>query len=207
MTLGLGALNWFDYVLAAVMIFSALIGMMRGLVREILSLLTWVAAFILAYIFTNDVAVLLVAYVKSQPISQIVGFFVIFVVVILVGSIINHIIGRIITFSGFSLSDAFFGLLFGAARGFLIALFIVFAVSQSSLSQYAWFNDSRLSYSMHDLSVLISEHIIQTSKDIVTGAQLPSIDLNKLKSKATNGMQKTKKQIQNAASQHAGVQY
>lgn len=175
------ALNWFDYTLLIVVVISAIFGMVRGFVREILSLLTWVLAFVAAYFFTDRVALVILPHVKSETVAQLTAFFSLFVLVLIVGALINYIIGRIVTFSGYSLSDAFFGIIFGAARGFLIALFVIFAIASSPLSAQAWFNASMLNYHFNDLSQLISQHVITATKEVVNGSPVSKNTMSSIK--------------------------
>ena len=51
-------MNWLDGIILAILALSVLIGLMRGLVAEVLSLATWIAAFWMAAVFGPDVAAL-----------------------------------------------------------------------------------------------------------------------------------------------------
>lgn len=173
--MSLAHLNWFDYALLFVILVSAIIGMIRGLVREILSLLTWVLAFVVGFLFADQVAVWLSPYITSQPVAQVTSFFILFVLVLIIGAIVNYIIGRIVAFSGFTLTDAFFGLIFGGLRGLLIALFVVFIVSNTQFQAQKWYNDSRMTYWLHDASMMISNHVIHLSKKLMDHKLIKSL--------------------------------
>ena len=64
----------FDYVALSIIAASVVISLMRGLVREILSLLAWIAAFVVATIWAREMAALLPAAIPGESLRLILGF-------------------------------------------------------------------------------------------------------------------------------------
>src|SRR5205085_9070962 len=63
-------MNWFDYLLLIILILSILGGFGRGFIREILSLLTWIAAFIIATLFSHTLAAV---FTSSASVQNVIG--------------------------------------------------------------------------------------------------------------------------------------
>ena len=128
--------NWFDYVLVFIVVASAAIGFFRGVAREIISLLTWVVAFLAGILFSDILALALEPFIKSQTVAQLTSFVLLFVAVLIIGFLINYLVGLFIGSSGHSVGSRLFGLIFGIAKGGLIILFVIFIISNTKLQEY-----------------------------------------------------------------------
>lgn len=153
--------NWFDYVLVFIVVASAFIGFIRGAAREIISLLTWVVAFLAGILFSDILALALEPFIKSQTIAQLVSFILLFVVVLIIGFLINYLVGFVLGSSGHSFGSRFFGFIFGIARAGLMILFVIFIISNTKLQEYSFFTASQFSYWFQDTSVWISGRVIK----------------------------------------------
>lgn len=137
--------NWVDWVIVAIVILSGLMSLARGFVKEALSLVVWVAAFVSAYYFSDRVSPLLVEELPSPSLRYLVSFAGLFVSVLLLGAVVNFIIGQLIKATGLSGTDRLLGMMFGFTRGVLIALAIlVFAPKLLPVDQEAWWRQSVL---------------------------------------------------------------
>lgn len=142
--------NWIDYVILGILFASILAGLLRGLIKEIFSLLTWIAAFVISSMYTTKVASTFSHHASpeqtvdaaKQSISLIalgVSFIGIFIAVLLAGSLISYIITRAVEGPGISFVNRFLGALFGLGRGVLLILFIMFLVELTPLeNQNEW---------------------------------------------------------------------
>jgi membrane protein required for colicin V production len=158
--------NWFDYCLVAIIFLSLLLGIKRGFLREIISLMTWIAAFFVAIIFASDVTVYLSQYMKSEFLASLTSFLSLFIVTLIVGAIINYIVTRLVQKAGLTVADRLFGAVFGGCRGVMIVLFVVFLLSNTDLQNSTWYQKSQLTYSLQGASSWIQERAIEVAQTV-----------------------------------------
>ena len=137
-------MNWTDVVILGVLALSVLIGLFRGLVAEILSLVIWVAAFWATWAFGPIVAAQLQHAIKLPSLRNSVAYGICFVTVLILGAIIRFMVKRLIWSSGLSGIDRMFGMVFGFARGALIVTVLVFLVGMTGLTREPWWKESAL---------------------------------------------------------------
>jgi len=128
-------MNSLDYVIVAVIAISALVGLLRGFVRETVSLLAWLAAFWLAVAYSEAVAVHLSRFIAAPAVRFGVAFVVIFLGVLIAGMIVNYILASLLKKAGVRTSDRILGGLFGTARGLVAVGLVVVLVELTPLVQ------------------------------------------------------------------------
>ncbi|WP_310619913.1 CvpA family protein [Flexibacterium corallicola] len=111
-----------DGILLVIMFISAILAMIRGFVREVLSIASWLAAAVAAYYFYGDLVPLLSQYISSETIATAVSVALIFLVTLLVVSYITMRISDFVLDSRIGALDRSMGFVFGAARGFLLVV-------------------------------------------------------------------------------------
>ncbi len=113
-----------DIAIIALVFLSAVIGVFRGFVREVLSFISWVAAFYVAWIFRGEVASYLTS-IEPEFLRNAVAVFLIFITVLIAFSLFNYVIIRLMNSAGLSGTDRLLGVLFGIARGYLIVMILI----------------------------------------------------------------------------------
>jgi len=138
-------MNWVDWAIIAVLTVSTLISLWRGFAREALSLLGWVAAFILANLFADHLSPLLIKFIDNEPARYMAAFAVLFVGVLLLFNLLGIVVRQLIRLTGLSLLDRLLGTVFGFARGLIILLVVAFILRQlMPTSNQQGFNQSLL---------------------------------------------------------------
>ena len=136
--------NMLDYIFLGIIFISVIIGLVRGFVREAISLVTWFCAFIAALKFSPWVAELLHSAISHTMTRYIVAGFLIFVAVLIVGAIVSKLVHLLISVTGFGLFDRLLGFIFGAARGILSGAVILLLIGASPYQNADWVKQSQL---------------------------------------------------------------
>jgi membrane protein required for colicin V production len=135
----------FDYIVLFILISSVVISTMRGLVKEILSLVGWVAAFVVANAFGAKLAPMLPSVVPGEALRLIVAFIALFLGVRILMGLLALAIGALIEATGLSLADRGLGGLFGLGRGIVIVLAGVILCGMTSIPQQDFWKNALLS--------------------------------------------------------------
>jgi len=159
----LNALNWADYVLMAIILISALISIKRGFVKEVLSLVSWLLAFIIAFLFSERLAAMMTSWISTPSVRITVAMVGLFAMTLVVGAMINNLIADVLKKTGLTGTDRLFGVGFGLLRGFLMVMALLM-VSKSSFFLDDWWKHSVLiprfmlleSWSLQTLDVVVS---------------------------------------------------
>ncbi len=138
-------MNWADWTIVAILVLSALISIMRGFVKEALSLATWVAAILIAMIFSERLALLLVDHIDTPSLRELVAFALLFIATLLVGAMVNYLISALVRVTGLSGTDRLLGMCFGLARGVVIVMaLLILLPGMVPVNEDAWWHESRL---------------------------------------------------------------
>ena len=135
----------FDYLVLFVLICSVVISTMRGLVKEILSLLGWIVSFVIANAYGEALAPMLPDMIPGQTTRLIVAFVALFIGTKLLMSLLTMAIDATIKASGLTLADRGLGGLFGFARGAVIVLAVVLLCGMTALPQQPFWKEALLS--------------------------------------------------------------
>jgi len=122
---------------------SALLGAIRGMLTEVLSLLVWVAALWLTVAFGERVAAEFTG-IDTPLLRTLAGYGATFVIVIIVGNLLIWLLRAILRSAGLSAADRLLGFGFGAVRGYAIVLAVVVLVSFTPWSREPLWRESTL---------------------------------------------------------------
>lgn len=144
-----------DWVLLVVFLGSILIGAWRGLVFEVLSLVSWVLAFFAARLWGAQVGAWLPMQDMDEGLRTGAGFVITFIAAIFALGIVIWLIGKLLTVVGLRPFDRALGALFGAVRGLLLLVLIalVFLLTPMRESQI-WNTSVFAPYLVSAVSVL-----------------------------------------------------
>lgn len=145
--------NAIDYFILTVLGISVLAGLLRGLVKEVISLLTWIAAFFVSAYFSSSLAN---SFTSSQQVQSMlnstnggqhsasllslgVSYVALFVGTLLAGTLINYFISSAVETGGISFANRFLGGIFGLIRGILVIFVMTFLVQLTPVgAQPVW---------------------------------------------------------------------
>lgn len=128
----------FDYLVVFVIGCSVIISMMRGAVKEVLSLLSWIVAFFVASTYCDALAALLPETLPGTALRLICAFLALFIGVKILMSLLNGAISALVKASGLTFVDRWLGSFFGAARGALLVVAAVLLCAMTALPNQAF---------------------------------------------------------------------
>lgn len=131
-----------DWLFLAVLLLSLVIGAWRGLVFEVLSVLSWAVAFVLAQWFAPDAAGWLPMGNAAEPVRYAAGFVLVFVAAIFAGGLVAFLIKKLVAAVGLRPADRLLGAAFGLVRGVLLLLVVTVVVGMTPLHTAAWWQEA-----------------------------------------------------------------
>ncbi len=135
----------FDYIVLLVLVCSVLISTSRGLIKELLSLVSWVVAFVVANAYGAQLADLLPAVVPGVALRLMLAFVVLFIGVRMLMGLLTMALDAAVTASGLGLADRGLGSLFGVARGVFIVLVGVTVCGMTEIPRQPFWKNALLS--------------------------------------------------------------
>lgn len=136
------ALIWIDWVIITIVTISTLISLKRGFVREAMSLVIWVGAFIIARTFHPNMQALLAETVGNPTVRLVAAFGLLFVGTLIVGAVVNNALGRLVEATGLSATDRTLGMFFGLARGLMVVLVALALLRMTPVTGDIWWQES-----------------------------------------------------------------
>ncbi|AKZ65908.1 CvpA family protein [Candidatus Palibaumannia cicadellinicola] len=125
-------MNWIDYLIILIIIVSILISIIRGFIKETLSLTTLVCAFFISGNLYKDIAITFTK-VEEPIIKNIIAIVLLFIATMIVGKIINIITQSLVERTGLSGIDRVLGVFFGLLRGILIVSVVLLFIEKLTI--------------------------------------------------------------------------
>jgi len=160
-------MTWFDYALLAVLGVSALVGIWRGLVREVFALAGWIAAVAVSLLFAGEVAALMPATFATPLIRDLIAFVALFIGVLIAASIGGLLAKKLLRAVGLGLADRTLGGVFGIARGILILLILVLAAGLTALPAQAFWREAKLARPLETAAIAMKPYLPDAVADRV----------------------------------------
>ncbi|MGI9212498.1 MAG: CvpA family protein, partial [Methylococcaceae bacterium] len=106
-------LPWIDYCLLAVIVLSAVVGLLRGLVKEVLSLIAWAVSAWVGLHYAAPTSHVFDAMIEVPSLRMAAAFGLLFLCSLIVVSLLGWVISKVLESTGLSGMDQLAGLLFG----------------------------------------------------------------------------------------------
>ena len=166
----------FDYVVLGIFFISIVLSIVRGLVREVLSIAGWVIAFIAASTFVYDFEPYLPPEIGGASLRIIASFILIFIAALIISVLITMLLNALIKNVGLGFIDRTLGAFFGFARALIIVAVLVLIAGLTPLPQQSLWRQAVLSepleevvkYALTWLPVDLSKHISYEKNDETT---------------------------------------
>ena len=123
-------LNGLDWLIIVVLSLSTLLSLWRGFAREAMSLAGWVAAYVIANLFVDELASLLGDWIVNITGRYVVAYAMLFVGTLVIAGILAKLAKQVVKVSGLTVLDRLLGTVFGFARGVILVLVFAYIVRQ-----------------------------------------------------------------------------
>ena len=144
----------FDYIVFVIVILSVLLGWWRGLVYEILSLLSWVTSYFVAKSWVTELAPYMPAVLESDALRSTAAFLAVFLVTLILCGIAAWSLSKLIKSFGLDWrTDGVMGAWFGLFRGLMLVLVIVLLAGLTQLPQTPFWQDALLSKPLQNVAL------------------------------------------------------
>lgn len=131
-----------DWIFLAVLLVSLVVGAWRGLVYEVLSVCTWIAAFVVAQWFAPQAAQWLPMTGSAEAMRYAAGFVLVFIAAVFAGSLIAFLIKKLVAAVGLRPADRLLGAAFGLVRGTVLLLAVTVVVGMTPLHTAQWWQEA-----------------------------------------------------------------
>lgn len=137
-------MNAADYLFLAMILASAVVGVLRGFLREVISVLTWIVGLAAAWQLGDVLEPYLGGLLGSENVRPWAARAIIFVIMLLIGGAIGAVVNYFVRLSIFSGMDRFLGGLFGTLRGVVILGVLALLGQLLELDGERWWGKSLL---------------------------------------------------------------
>lgn len=135
-------MTWIDFVIIGVVLISCFISLIRGFVREAVSLASWVISFLIAWNLHGSFAGFFQTSIESNNLRLIVAFFILFVLSLIMFAVINFFASKMVQRTGLTGVDRTIGVIFGFLRGILLVTALVALAGLTHLPRSQLWHDS-----------------------------------------------------------------
>lgn len=135
-------MTWFDLLILATLLISTGLGVMRGLIREVFSLVLWILGLWLASKFSSAAAVLFTPFIDTPSLRSIAAFIAVFLLIVISGNLLAHLLRHVLKKAGLSGIDRGLGGVFGVLRALLLAALMVLLIQSTALARDPWWQRS-----------------------------------------------------------------
>ncbi|MFO7747441.1 MAG: CvpA family protein [Orrella sp.] len=136
----------FDFILLGILGTSMVLGIWRGLIKELLSLVAFGLAFLAAIWWGPNVSAWeILGWVKHDYLKLGIAYATLFVMTLLVVGLLNMALAAMIKSTGLSPADRGLGAIFGLVRGVLLLLVLVIIAGYTPLVQEVWWKNAMFS--------------------------------------------------------------
>jgi membrane protein required for colicin V production len=148
----------FDYIVLVIIILSVLLGWWRGLVYEILSLLSWITSYFVAKSWGGEFTPYMPAVLESEALKSAAAFMAVFVTTLILCGIAAWSLNKLIKSFGLDWrTDGVLGAIFGFFRGWLLVLVIVLFAGLTKLPQTPFWQDALLSKPLQNVALMATD--------------------------------------------------
>jgi membrane protein required for colicin V production len=135
----------FDFVLLAILAISVVLGLLRGLLKEVLSLVAYASAFLAAIWWGPTISDWSAQWISQPFVSMALAYLGVFIAVLLSIGFVNMVLSALLSKTGLTPADHGLGAMFGLLRGVLFILILVILAGYTPLPEEPWWKNAMFS--------------------------------------------------------------
>jgi membrane protein required for colicin V production len=132
-----------DWIFLALLVASLLLGAWRGLVYEVLSVLSWAVSFYAAQWFAPQVATMLPLQSAAESVRYAAAFVLVFIAALFAAGLLAFLLKKLVEAMGLRPVDRTLGAAFGLLRGLILLLAATVVMNMTALRSSGWWQESR----------------------------------------------------------------
>jgi membrane protein required for colicin V production len=153
-------LTWFDFVLLAILAASVVLSFIRGFFKEVISIVTWISAIVLAFHFSPQLE-LKFTWFDNEMWRYMAAFSSIIVVIFVIGAVCMRFVKTLSHSLGLGVFDHVLGFVFGAARGLMAVVVLMMLISATPFAQAQWYAGSQVAIPLRGLIAYAETYLPQ----------------------------------------------
>jgi len=137
-------MNWVDVLIIVVVLVSALVGGFRGLLKEALTLVSWITALWVAWQFHPYLALHLSPWIDEPSLRVLAAVVTLFVLSLVLFTALSYLLTKLVDQVGLGGLNRSLGALFGLMRGVVAILLLTMLATLTPIIHEQWWQNSLL---------------------------------------------------------------
>ena len=135
-------MTWLDLIVVAVISLSTIAAFFRGVVRELLAVVSWIVGLVAAMRYSEPAAALFAGFDIAPAARHVLAFVLILIAFLVVGGLVAWLARSVVHGVGLGFVDRFLGAVFGVLRGALLAVIFALIAGLTALPRHDWWQNS-----------------------------------------------------------------
>ena len=152
-------MNGFDIALISVIGLSTVFAFVRGVVRELIAITTWIAGFVAAIKYAGPLAGLFPRLEVTPGAKHALAFALILVVALIAGALVARMLSNVVRAIGLGLVDRLLGAVFGVARGLLVVVAFALVAGVTTLPRHDWWQNATLGPVLSEIALSLKPYL------------------------------------------------
>ncbi|MBL6987840.1 MAG: CvpA family protein [Methylobacter sp.] len=158
---------WVDFTLIGLVLISLIVGLLRGFIKEVFSLVFWILAIWVGLNFSRQFSVFIESAISHPSARMVASFVVLFVITLGFGGLIGFLLNILAKNIGLTFMNRLGGMVFGVVRGMVIVTVIVILAGFTPLPKDSWWTESKVIPPFQTLAVWLRDHISSGSAEYI----------------------------------------
>ncbi len=160
--------NLLDIIFVGITFISILIGILRGFIKELLSIIFLILAVVLSILFYKEAGLIFNNFISNPEVANFTGFIAVFIGTLISGSLITFFLRKVIVIGPLKFIDRLLGALFGFVRSALICSIILFGILAFPGDKKQIVSDSQFAPEVYKVIKVIMGYIPENFKKSVS---------------------------------------